>query len=264
MIHQSFHHSATGTWTHVFACEKTQHCIVIDSVLDYDAKTEQTSSESVDQIISLINDKEWQLKYILETHAHADHLTAAQVLKSNLGGEVCIGLGIIKVQETFKDRLPLGENFNADGSDFDLLLSNGDVLLMGQHAIEVMVTPGHTSDSLTYLIEDFAVIGDTLFHPDSGSARCDFPGGDAAELYHSISRILSLPDETKLCLAHDYPENRDAVSVVTVSDQKTGNIHCKTPFDAQRYIETRTMRDAQLAPPCLIEPALIHNIQAGH
>lgn len=264
MIHQAFHHAATGTWTHVFACTQKQECVVIDAVLDYDEKTEVASTASLDQVVALIESKGWQLKYILETHAHADHLTAAQVLKSNLGGEVCIGLGIIQVQETFKDRLPLPKTFKADGSDFDLLLSNGDLLMMGQHAIEVMVTPGHTSDSLTYLIEDFAVIGDTLFHPDSGTARCDFPGGDATELYHSINRILSLPDETKLCLGHDYPEDRDAVSVVTVADQKARNIHCKTPFEAQKYIEARATRDAQLAPPKLIRPALIHNIQAGH
>ncbi|WP_154224039.1 MBL fold metallo-hydrolase [Marinicella rhabdoformis] len=264
MIHNTFHDVDTGTWTHVFACPTESTCIVIDSVLNYDAETKTTNTESIDQVIALIETNDWQLKYILETHAHADHLTAAQILKQRLGGEVCIGRGIVEVQQTFKDRLPLGDDFKADGSDFDLLLSEGDVLCCGRFPIEVMTTPGHTSDSLTYLIEDFAVIGDTLFHPDSGSARCDFPGGDAAVLYHSIKKILSLPADTKLCLAHDYPENRAAVATVSVAEQKESNIHCKTPFEAEQYIAIRTQRDAQLDPPKLIKPSLIHNVKAGH
>lgn len=263
MIRQSFHDEITGTWTHVFACSIQKVCVVIDAVLDYDDVSQSTNTAQVDKVIDYIQNQKWRLKYILETHAHADHLTAAQILKQKLGGEVCIGKGITQVQQTFKDRLPLGKDFKADGSDFDLLLSSGDVLLCGNIPIEVMMTPGHTSDSLTYLIEDHAVIGDTLFHPDSGSARCDFPGGNASVLYRSIEKILSLPDDTKLCLGHDYPEGRPAVATVTVAEQKAENIHCKTPFEAEKYIGVRTQRDGHLDPPKLIEPSLTHNIKAG-
>ena len=263
MVHQAYHDKETGTWTHVFACSVKKSCVVIDPVLDYDAESKIKTTAHVDEVINFIENQGWQLSYILETHAHADHLTAAQVLKQHLGGQVCIGHGIIQVQETFKDRLPLGDDFMADGSDFDLLLKDGDELSFGDQTIKVMSTPGHTSDSLTYLIEDYAVIGDTLFHPDSGTARCDFPGGDAAVLYRSIEKILSLPDETKLCLGHDYPEGRPAVAIVTVAEQKAENIHCKAPFEAEKYIGVRTQRDTQLDPPKLIEPALIHNIKAG-
>lgn len=261
ITHRGFHHAGTGTWTHVFACEGD--CMVVDSVLDYGAETGKTHSQSVDEIIAFIKEKSWTLKYILETHAHADHLTAAQVLKSKLGGVVVIGQGIISVQSHFADLLPLGDDFVADGSQFDRLLTEGDSLYLGDEEVRVLATPGHTNDGLTFLLGQYAVIGDTIFHPELGSARCDFPGGDAVLLYQSIEKILALPESTQLCLGHDYPSGRDAESCVTVARQKRENVHCKEPFEAKDFIAFRTKRDAQLAEPKLIKPSLIHNLKAG-
>lgn len=263
LIHHAQHDANTGTWTHVFACSETHQCVVIDSVLDYDSVTETTSTDSVDRLINVIESNGWQLQYILETHAHADHLTAAQILKSQLGGQVCAGQGITWVQNHFKDILPLGEDFTDDGSQFDRLLNEGDQLMFGGQTITVRNTPGHTNDGVSYLVGNYVVVGDTIFHPELGSARCDFPGGDAALLHQSIATLLALPEDTQICLCHDYPKGRQPEDLITVARQKRENIHCKDPFDQDTFIAFRTQRDAQLAEPKLIRPSLIHNLRAG-
>ena len=211
-----FHHAATGTWSYVVADPATRVAAIIDPVLDYDWKSARTGTQAVDQLIAHCREQGLTVRWILETHAHADHLSSAQYLKQQLGGEVAIGAGITSVQRTFKTLFGLGPEFVPDGSQFDRLLEDDATLPLGRSSIHVIPTPGHTNDSVSYLIGDAVFIGDTLFMPDSGSARCDFPGGDAAQLYRSVQRLFSLPAGTRVFVCHDYsPGGRAAVCETT-------------------------------------------------
>jgi glyoxylase-like metal-dependent hydrolase (beta-lactamase superfamily II) len=206
------------------------------------------------------------VRWILETHAHADHLSAAQHVKARLGGEVAIGRGILDVQRTFKRIYGLGGEFAADGSQFDRLLDDGQDLPLGAMTVRVLATPGHTSDSVSFLVGDAVFIGDTLFMPDSGSARCDFPGGEARQLYRSVvERLFALPPSTRVFVCHDYrPGGREAQCETTVAEQRRGNTHLRDDVDETAFVRMRTERDASLDVPNLIVPSVQVNIRAGH
>jgi glyoxylase-like metal-dependent hydrolase (beta-lactamase superfamily II) len=259
------HHAPTGTWTYVVADPATSIAAVIDPVLDYDWRSGRTAATSADRVAEHCRERGLQVRWILETHAHADHLSSAQYLKSLLGGEVAIGSGIRSVQRTFKRLFGLGADFQPDGRQFDRLLEDGELLPLGELSIRVLATPGHTSDSLSFAVGDAVFIGDTLFMPDSGSARCDFPGGDALELYHSVQKLFALPAETRVFVCHDYsPGGRAAVCETTVAEQKRANTHIREGVDAASFVSMRTERDATLDVPNLIIPSVQVNIRAGH
>jgi glyoxylase-like metal-dependent hydrolase (beta-lactamase superfamily II) len=260
---QSFFDPTTFTVSHVVSDRATSRAAVIDSVLDYDSKSGRTSHASANRLIDYLTVHGLQLDWLLETHAHADHLSASAYLKEKLGGKVAIGRPICEVQNAFK------MIFNASaqdctGADFDYLLDDGELLRIGDLEVRVMQTPGHTPACLTFVIGDDAFIGDTLFMPDYGSARCDFPGGDAATLYRSIHRILALPAKTRLHLCHDYPPaGREPFWVSSVSEQREKNIHVHDGIDEAGFISMREARDQTLAMPILIFPAVQVNIRAG-
>ena len=261
---QEFFHKASFTLTYIVTDLESKECAIIDPALDYDQLASSVDCAFAKQLISYINDNQLTLKYILETHAHADHISSAFYLKQQLGGQICIGSGIKGIQKTFKTVFNLAKDFNTQGVQFDQLLTEGDVLPLGNFEFSVLETPGHTPDSLTYVIDGNAFIGDTLFMPDSGSARCDFPGGDAALLYQSIHKIFALGDDTNLYMCHDYqPGGREIKFLTSVKEQKTQNIHLKGNVNEQDYVATREARDATLANPKLIFPSLQCNIQAG-
>lgn len=260
-----FYHALSGTFSYLVYDPESRLGAIIDPVLDFDMASGEASYTSANQILALVSEKGLHIEWILETHAHADHLTSAQYLKHKTGGKVAIGGGIAKVQKTFKGIYNLGENFNVNGEQFDHCFDDGDTFAIGQLNVRVLATPGHTNDSVTYLIGDAAFIGDTMFHPSVGTARCDFPGGDATTLYHSIQKILSLPDTTRLFLCHDYPEEgRKATCQVSIAEQKAKNIHVNDGCSEQDFIQFRTTRDSQLAVPNLLYPSVQVNIAAGH
>jgi glyoxylase-like metal-dependent hydrolase (beta-lactamase superfamily II) len=261
-----FHHAATGTWTYVVADPATREAAIIDPVLDYDWKSGRTATTSADQVVAHCRGHGLHVRWVLETHAHADHLSAAQALKREIGGEVAIGAGIRGVQQTFKRVFGLGEDFAADGAQFDRLLADGQQLELGQCTIEVITTPGHTSDSVSFRVGDAVFIGDTLFMPDGGSARCDFPGGDARQLYRSVSeRLYALPSTTRVFVCHDYcPGGRAARCETTIDEQRRSNIHIRAGVDEHEFVRMRTERDATLDVPNLIVPSVQVNIRAGH
>lgn len=259
-----FHDAATGTWSYVIADPAAAECAIVDPVLDYDAKAARTATTGADRIVAHCRAHGLRVRWILETHAHADHLSAAQYLKAELGGQVAIGAGILSVQRTFKRLYGLGPEFIPDGGQFDRLLDDDTTLPLGTGSIHVIPTPGHTSDSLSFLVGDAVFVGDTLFMPDSGSARCDFPGGDAAELYRSVQRLYSLPAGTRMFVCHDYsPGGRAAVCETTVEEQRCANIHIRNGVDATTFVRLRTERDATLDVPSLIIPSVQVNIRAG-
>lgn len=262
----SFFDPATFTFSHVVYDRDGGHAAVVDPVLDYDPASARTTTVSADRLLAYVHDHHLTVDWILETHAHADHLTAAAHLKQHTGAKVAIGQGITRVQARFKALFGLEPDFATDGRQFDRLLADGDTLHVGALEVGVIATPGHTDDSLTYRIGDAAFIGDTLFAPDVGTARTDFPGGDAHTLYRSIRRLLDLPPDTRLFLCHDYPPaGREACVQTAIGDQERRNIHLGmgTPVDEGAFVKRRTERDAQLAPPRLILPALQMNIRAG-
>jgi glyoxylase-like metal-dependent hydrolase (beta-lactamase superfamily II) len=262
-----FHHAATSTWTYVVVDDATREAAIIDPVLDYDWKSGRTgTATSADGIAAHCRRQGLRVRWILETHAHADHLSAAQFLKRELGGEVAIGAGIRGVQQTFKRIFGLREEFKADGSQFDRLLADGERLPLGQCTIEVIATPGHTSDSVSFRVGDAVFIGDTLFLPDSGSARCDFPGGDARQLYRSVNeRLYALPPSTRVFVCHDYcPGGRAARCETTIEEQRRSNTHIREGVDETAFVGMRTERDATLEVPNLIMPSVQVNIRAGH
>ncbi len=260
----SFHHKETGTWSYVVADPATRVAAIIDPVLDYDAKSGRTSTTSADLLISTVLENTYQLAWILETHAHADHLSAAPFIKKNLGGRIAIGRGITQVQKTFKPIFNLDHDFATDGSQFDHLFESDEVFLLGEIEARIIATPGHTNDSVSYLIGDAIFVGDSLFMPDGGSARCDFPGGSAAVLYQSIQRLFSLPDETRMFVCHDYsPGGREPRCETTIGEQKQKNIHAASSVSEQEFIAMRQARDATLGMPALIIPAVQVNIAAG-
>ncbi|MDO6428175.1 MBL fold metallo-hydrolase [Thalassotalea sp. 1_MG-2023] len=261
----SFFHDETCTFTYVVFDAEQRSGVVIDPVLDFDQASGKVSYESANKVLDYVNEHQLTIEWILETHAHADHLTAAQYLKDNTNAQVAIGKGIAVVQKTFKKIYNLSEKFPVEGEQFDRCFSDGDSFSVGSLTVDVIATPGHTNDSVTYLIGDAAFIGDTLFHPSLGTARCDFPGGDAAMLFNSIQRLFALPQNTRIFLCHDYPEgDRSPICQVTLAEQKIANIHVKEGNSKQDFIAFRTARDHSLAVPRLLLPAIQVNIAAGH
>lgn len=259
-----FFHKPSSTFSYVVADPVTRHAAVIDPVLDYDAAAGRTGTGSADGIIARLRSEKLTLDWILETHAHADHLSAAQHLKKQLGGRIGIGEGIRKVQATFKALYNLGADYVADGRQFDHLFKDAETFAIGDLKACVMAVAGHTSDSVAYVIGDAAFVGDTLFMPDSGTARCDFPGGDAGILYDSIRKILALPESTRLFMCHDYaPGGREYKHETTVADEKRANIHVHDGVSRDDFIALRSTRDKTLNVPALLLPAVQVNIRAG-
>jgi glyoxylase-like metal-dependent hydrolase (beta-lactamase superfamily II) len=255
---------ATWTVTYVVFEKEGSACAIIDSVLDYDPKSGRTSTESADQVIAFVREKKLHVQWILETHAHADHLTAAPYLKVHLGGRTAIGHHITAVQHVFKGVFNLDATFQEDGTQFDHLLQADETFAIGNLSAQAMSVPGHTPACVAFHIGDAVFVGDTLFMPDVGSARCDFPGGSAKTLYASARRILSLPPSTRLFMCHDYPPNeRDVRFETTVAEQRAHNIHLHDGIDEAEFVRMRTARDATLAMPVLILPAVQVNIRAG-
>ncbi len=251
----------TSTFTHLVWDESAKQAVIIDPVLDFNYRSGRTGTHAADAVINDIKQLDLSLQYILETHAHADHLSAAPYIKQQCGGQIGIGAKIPTVQDVFKDIFNMA-NFPADGSQFDLLLGEGDNLALGELNIKVLETPGHTPACVSYQIDDAIFIGDTFFSPSYGTARADFPGGDASALYQSLQRILSFPDATRLFLCHDYPEaGVEPRYLCTVADQRK-NVHLQGS-DAEAFVEMRRARDAQLEMPVLILPAIQVNIRAG-
>jgi len=259
-----FFHAPPFTWTWVVEDPATHAAAIVDPALDYDPKSGQVGTLLADAVIAHVHARGLAVQWILETHAHADHLTAAQYLKQQLGGTVAIGAGIVAVQRHFAGVFNLGGDFATDGSQFDHRFVDGERFRIGALDVEVLATPGHTPDSLSYRVGDALFVGDTLFAPDVGSARCDFPGGDAAALWASIQRILALPGDTRICLAHDYPPGgREPRAIVPLQEMRTRNLHV-VGQDGDGYVAMRTARDATLAAPHLLWPSLQVNIRAGH
>ncbi len=254
------------TWTvsYVVFAAPGSACAIIDSVLDYDPKSGRTSTASADRVIDYVREQGLQVVWILETHAHADHLSAAPYLKAQLGGQTAMGAHITSVQKVFKGIFNLGHDFAVDGRQFDRLLADGENLPLGDLQVQAMSVPGHTPACMAYQVGDVVFVGDTLFMPDVGSARCDFPGGDAQTLYASVQKILSLPPQTRLFICHDYPPNGRAVQFeTTVAEQRAANIHLKDGIGEADFVRMRSTRDATLAMPVLMLPAVQINIRAG-
>jgi glyoxylase-like metal-dependent hydrolase (beta-lactamase superfamily II) len=261
---KSFFDKATWTFTYVVSDPEARVCIVIDPVLNYDPKSGRTLTQSADQVIEYITSNQLQLEWILETHAHADHLTAAKYLQNALGGKIAIGEKVQKIQEVFKGIFNLGDEFKADGSQFDHLIKDGENISFGNLNIESIAVPGHTPACLAYKVDDAIFVGDTLFPPDVGTARCDFPGGDASTLYKSIKKILSYPESTNLYMCHDYPPtDRQVIGRTTVGEQQGNNIHIRDGVTEDAFIQMRKARDATLEVPVLLLPSIQVNIRAG-
>jgi glyoxylase-like metal-dependent hydrolase (beta-lactamase superfamily II) len=262
---KAFFDPETWTYTYVVSGGKGTPCVIIDSVLNYDPKSGRTSTHSADEVIQFIQNEELKLAWILETHAHADHLTAAPYLQEKLGGKLVIGNHITNVQSVFKGVFNLEAGFAVDGSQFDHLLTDSESLDFGELSLKALYVPGHTPACMAYEIGDALFVGDTLFMPDVGTARCDFPGGNAKTLYQSIQKILSYPNETKLYMCHDYPPNgRSPEFCSTVGAEKSGNIHVHDGISEEQFVQMRTQRDETLQMPTLILPSIQVNIRAGH
>jgi len=260
-----FFHSPTSTWTYLVSDPDTREAAVVDPVLDYDWRSGRTGTASADAVLAHLEAQGLRLRWILETHAHADHLSCAPYLQSRAGGQIAIGAGIRQVQATFKRIFGLGDEFAPDGRQFDRLLADGDTVVLGAIEGRVIATPGHTNDSVSYLFGDALFVGDTVFMPDGGSARCDFPGGDAAELYRSVQRLYALPEGTRVFVCHDYsPGGRPPQCETTIGEQRRSNIHLKAGTPEQEYVAMRRARDATLDVPNLIIPSVQVNIRAGH
>ena len=263
-IVRGFFDPETWTVTYVVYEKPGSSCIVIDSVLSYDPKSGRTNTRLADEVIDFIEKNHLNTEWILETHAHADHVTAAPYLKSKLGGKIAIGDHISVVQGVFKGVFNLESSFKVDGSQFDHLLKDGEEISFGNLSFKALFVPGHTPACMAYQVGDAIFVGDTMFMPDVGTARCDFPGGDAHTLYQSMKRILSFPPNTRLFMCHDYPPNdRPVAFETTVAEQRKSNIHMHDGISEEQFIEMRTKRDATLAMPVLILPAIQINIRAG-
>ncbi len=260
---QRFFHESTNTFSYVVWDADGSGAAVIDPVLDYDHRSGRTDTQFADQIATYVREHDLEVHWILETHAHADHLTSAPYLKEQLGGKIAIGEGIRAVQRTFKSIFNL-KDLNANGTQFDHLFVDGETFDIGSLTGQVLHTPGHTNDSVSYVIGNAAFVGDTLFAPDSGTARADFPGGDARALYRSIHRIYDLPEETRIFLCHDYPPGgRAAEHVHSVYEQRKNNIQVREEVSEDDFVRMREQRDSTLAMPKLIIPAVQVNIRAG-
>lgn len=261
---QHFYHDASGTLSYVVSDPQTAKAAVIDPVLGFSIVSGRTDTVAVDGICEFLDAEDLDLEWILETHAHADHLSAAQVLKARLGGKIAIGQGICKVQENFASLFNLKQAFCSDGSQFDRLFRANETFPIGTIECRVLATPGHTSDSVTYVVGNAAFVGDSLFMPDVGTARCDFPGGDAGRLYDSIQSILALAPETTLYLCHDYPpDGREMRYRCSILEQRESNIHIGGGRTRNEFIALRQARDKTLSLPALILPAIQINIRAG-
>lgn len=261
---EAFFDEASNTFTYLVQDPDSTACAVIDSVMDMDYAAGRIAHDSADTIIDTIRQRGLTLEWIIETHVHADHLSAAPYLQDTLGGKIGIGARIIEVQDTFGKIFNEGTEFQRDGSQFDALFEEGDTYKIGTMTAFVMATPGHTPACMVHVIGDAAFTGDTLFMPDGGSARADFPGGDAGQLYDSIQKVLSLPDEMRLFICHDYgPGGRAIAYETTVAEEKRNNIHVGDGQSRDDFIAMRTARDSQLAMPKLIIPSLQVNMRAG-
>ncbi len=260
----AFFHEPTGSFSYLVADAQTRAAVVIDAVLDYDQRSARTSTAFADRIVAQVQERQLQVGWVLETHAHADHVSAGAYLRERLGGKLAIGAGVTKVQAAFKALFNLGGEFVADGSQFDHLFQDGEIFSIGSLQARVLATPGHTNDSITYVIGDAAFIGDTLFAPDAGSARCDFPGGDARVLYRSVQALFALPAATRLFLCHDYPpEGRATRAEVSIEEQRRTNMHVRDGTSEDQFVAMRSARDKTLDLPQLILPAIQMNIRGG-
>ena len=260
-----FFDPATFTYSYVVRDPDSQSCLIIDSVLDYDPASGRTSTDSADKIVAFVREQQLTVEWLLETHVHADHLSAAPYLKQQLGGSLAIGTEITAVQKVFVQLFNLESQCATDGSQFDRLLKDGDSLQVGGLTVQVMHTPGHTPACLSYLIGDAVFVGDTLFMPDYGTARCDFPGGDAQALYASIQRLFSLPDSTRMFMCHDYkaPDREQYCNETTVEAERLHNIHVREGVSVEAFVAMRSARDATLGMPTLILPSVQINMRAG-
>lgn len=262
---EPFFDPESSTYSYIVLDTQSKRAAVIDSVLDYDAKSGRSDTRSADAIIERLKALDARLDWILETHVHADHLSAAPYIQSQLGGKLGIGEHIVTVQNTFGKVFNAGSDFARDGSQFDHLFKDGDTFQIGGLKARAMHTPGHTPACMTYLIEDAAFVGDTLFMPDYGTARCDFPGGDARALYKSIQKLFALPDDTKIMMCHDYrPNGRETKYMTTVREQREQNVHIHHGVDESAFVKMRTEKDRTLSMPTLILPAVQINMRAGH
>ncbi len=261
---KAFFDEATFTVTYVVSDPATRRAAIIDSVLDYDAAAGRTSTRSADAVVAYAQDSDFSVDWILETHVHADHLSAAPYLQDKLGGKTAIGGGVTGVQDTFRGIFNL-KDLEADGRQFDRLFADGETFLIGDIEARVMATPGHTPGCVCYVIGDSAFVGDTLFMPDYGTARADFPGGDAGQLYDSIQKILALPDDTRLFMCHDYkaPDRDDYAWETTVAEQREHNVHVNENVSRDEFVAMRERRDAELDMPKLILPSIQVNVRAG-
>ena len=261
---KAFFDEATNTITYVVKDPNSNACAIVDSVMDIDYAAGRISYDSADEVIQYVQDNDLTVEWLLETHVHADHLSAAPYIQQKLGGKIGIGEKITVVQDTFGKVFNEGTEFQRDGSQFDKLFEDGDTFSIGSMPAFTMHTPGHTPACMVHVIGDAAFVGDTLFMPDGGSARADFPGGDAGELYDSIQKVLALPDETRLFMCHDYgPNGRDIQWETTVAEEKEHNIHVGQDKTKEEFVKFRTERDAQLDMPKLIIPSLQVNMRAG-
>ncbi|SMO77334.1 MBL fold metallo-hydrolase [Ruegeria faecimaris] len=262
---KAFFDAETFTVSYLVQDPEGDACAIIDSVLDFDHASGRTNTRSADEIIRYVQSNSLRTEWILESHVHADHLSAAPYLQQKLGGKIGIGDQIVAIQETFGKIFNEGTEFQRDGSQFDALFRDGDGFHVGQMRGDVLHTPGHTPACMTYVIGDAAFVGDTLFMPDFGTARCDFPGGSSGDLYNSIQRILSLPDATRIFVGHDYkaPGRDEFAWETTVEEQKSLNVHIGQGRPIEEFVEMRDARDATLAMPRLILPSLQVNMRAG-
>ena len=263
---KTFFDEPTFTFSYVVSDPATKKAAIVDSVLNYDPKSGRTSKESADEIIAHVREHGLEVQWILETHVHADHLSAAPYLKEQLGGTLAIGSNIKTVQDVFGKVFNAGTEFARDGSQFDHLLEDGEQFAVGSIQARAIHTPGHTPACMTYVIGDAGFVGDTIFMPDFGTARCDFPGGDARTLYRSIQKIFALPDETRLFMCHDYkaPGREEFAHETTVGEEKAHNIHVGAGQSEEAFVKMRTERDATLDMPVLILPSVQVNMRAGH
>ncbi|CAN7516115.1 MBL fold metallo-hydrolase [Acidovorax sp. LjRoot66] len=261
---QAFFDPATWTVTYVVFDHPGGHCAIVDPVLDYDPKAGRTRTASAGKVVDFVRAQRLTVQWILETHAHADHLTAAHHLRDVLGGQIAIGAAITQVQKVFKGIFHLEPGFHADGAQFDHLFADGEAFRIGSLQAQALAVPGHTPACMAYQVGDAVFVGDTLFMPDVGTARCDFPGGNAHTLYQSIRRLLALPPDTRLFMCHDYPPaGREPAWQTTVAAQRAHNIHVHDGVGEDEFAAMRTRRDATLEMPVLILPSVQVNIRAG-
>ncbi|MCZ8093508.1 MAG: MBL fold metallo-hydrolase [Acidovorax sp.] len=261
---KAFFDAATWTVSYVVYDQVGGHCALVDSVLDYDAKSGRTATRSADALLAFVAEQSLTVQWILETHAHADHLSAAHYLREKVGGKIAIGAAITQVQKVFKSIFHLESEFQPDGGQFDHLLQDGEVFAIGKLQAQALSVPGHTPACMAFQVGDSVFVGDTLFMPDVGTARCDFPGGSAHNLYQSVRKLLSLPPDTRLFMCHDYPPpGRQPTWQCTVADQRAHNIHLHDGVTEAEFVSLRTRRDATLEMPVLILPAVQVNIRAG-